>query len=90
MVGEVKINKELFAESFVRRFSENVKGNKDYKIIIHDIIEYPPKVSVEVRSYSSSDIYDSTQATFDSIDFDIVNKIDSIFEDRERVRRRKI
>ena len=82
MIGEFKINKELFAESFVRRFSENVKGSKDYKIIIHDIIEYPPKVSVEVRSYNNSDIYDSTQATFDSSDFDIVNKIDSIFEDR--------
>lgn len=82
LVGEFKINKELFAESFLRRFSENVKGNKDYKVIIHDIIEYPPKVSVEVRSYNSSDVYDSTQATFDSSDFNIVNKIDSIFENK--------
>ena len=79
-IGEVKLSEEIFAESFVRRFAQNVKGNKNYKILIQEVIEYPPKVSVEVRSYSNYNMFDSTSATFDDSDFDISNKIDSIFE----------
>lgn len=80
LVGEIKINEEVFVESFIRRFSENVNGNKDYKIVVQDVIEYPPKVSVEVRSYNKYGVFDSTEATFDDKDFDISNRIDSIFE----------
>lgn len=80
--GEIKINEEVFAESFTRRFTENVKGDKNYKIIIQEVIEYPPKVSVEVRSYSNYNLFQSTSGTFTDADFDISNKIDSIFENR--------
>ena len=45
VVGEYKINEEVFVESFLRRFAENTKGNKNYKVIFKDVIEYPPKVS---------------------------------------------
>jgi len=82
MTGEIKLNEEIFVESLLRRFAENVKGNKHYKIIIQEVIEYPPKVSVEIRAYSKYNSFESTSATFDEGDFDISNKIDSIFEYR--------
>lgn len=82
MIGQIKLNEEIFVESLLRRFSENVKGNKNYKILVQEVIEYPPKVSVEIRSYSNYNLFDSTTATFDENDFDISNKIDSIFEYR--------
>lgn len=82
MVGEIKLNEEIFVESLLRRFAENVKGNKNYKVIVQEVIEYPPKVSVEIRSYNNYNVLESTEATFDDSDFDISNKIDSIFEYR--------
>ena len=49
--GNLKIVKEKFAESFFRRFaaSTNVNANS-YEIKISNIIESPPKVSVEITS----------------------------------------
>lgn len=78
--GEFKIKEEVFVESFLRRFAENSKGNKYYKVIVQDVIEYPPKVSVEVRTYENYGLEDSTIATFSESDFKISNKIDSILE----------
>ena len=79
-IGEFKINKEVFAEAFVRRFTESVRGDTEYKIDIKDISEYPPKVSVRVSSYDNYQITDSKEATFDSSDFSIVNEINGIIE----------
>ena len=76
-VGEVKLNSEVFVENFIRRFSENVQGSKDYKIFVNEIIEYPPKVSVAVKSANSTNVL---KDTFSDSDFDIVNNIDSILE----------
>ena len=56
--------------------------NKNYKVIVKDVIEYPPKVSVEVRTYSNYNLFDTTEATFDESDFEISNRIDSILEYR--------
>jgi len=70
--GEYIINKKIFAESLVRRFSESVKGNSDYQLIINDIIEYPPKASVTIKSKNTSDI--------DNGEYTIVNEINSLIE----------
>ena len=72
--GELKIDREKFMESFIRRFAENVSLNT-YEISFYDIYEAPPKVSVKVTSKSRSFIIAG-----DSTTFDIVNKIDAVLE----------
>ncbi len=46
--GTTRIIKEKFVESFVRRFAENAELNRNYRVIIHDIDECPPKVSISL------------------------------------------
>ncbi len=70
--GVIRMDREKFLESFVRRFAQNVNRDRNYKIRILDLNETPPKVSIQVGS--------STVATFAGEDFDIVNKIDAILE----------
>lgn len=70
--GIIRMDREKFLESFVRRFAENVNAERNYKVRVIDLNETPPKVSVQVGS--------STVATFAGDDFDIVNKIDAIIE----------
>ena len=72
--GELKINREKFVESFIRRFSENVALNT-YKIDFYAIYEAPPKVSVRVTTQTSSYTIAS-----DSTSFDIINEVDAILE----------
>ncbi len=72
--GELKIDREKFIESFLRRFAENVSLNT-YEISFYDLYEAPPKVSVRVASKTRSFI-----VAGDSTSFDIVNKIDAILE----------
>lgn len=70
--GILRMDREKFLESFVRRFAENVNRDRNYKIRVLDLNETPPKVSIQVGS--------NTVATFVGEDFDIVNKIDAILE----------
>lgn len=70
--GILRVDREKFLESFVRRFAENVNRNQNYKVRILDFNETPPKVSIQVGS--------STVATFVGEDFDIVHRIDAILE----------
>lgn len=70
--GVLRIDREKFLESFVRRFAENVNRDRAYKVRIIDLNETPPKVSVKVGS--------NTVATFAGEDFDIVHKVDAILE----------
>lgn len=70
--GILRMDREKFLESFVRRFAENVNAERNYKVRVIDLNETPPKVSVQVGS--------STVATFAGDDFDIVNKVDAILE----------
>ena len=73
--GEVRISKEKFIESFLRRFADSANLSKTYKISFYDIYEAPPKVSVKVSSSSSTfNVFGDTSS------FDIVNKIDSVLE----------
>lgn len=48
--GSVRMDKEKFVESFLRRFANNVKQNRQYSLSFYDINETPPKVSVEVNA----------------------------------------
>ena len=52
--GVVRMDKEKFLESFVRRFADSVDGTRDYNIDVYDLNETPPKVSVKISSKSSS------------------------------------
>lgn len=70
----VRIDRELFVESFVRRFAQNASLSKTYVIEIYDVNEYPPKVSLKVKTKEGKYIADQ------EIKFDIVNKIDAILE----------
>ena len=73
--GEVRIIKEKFIESFLRRFAESANLSTTYEVSFYDIYEAPPKVSVKVSS--SSNVFN---VFGDASSFDVVNKIDSILE----------
>jgi len=76
--GILAINKEKFVENFVRRYAESASMGKTYDIKIYDIVEQPPKVSLTVSS--KSNVFNVT-GTADQ--FDIINKIDAILEERQ-------
>lgn len=73
--NEVKINKEKFVESFIRRFADSATLSTTYEVSFYEIYETPPKVSVKVSSSSST-----FNIAGDSETFDIVNKLDAILE----------
>lgn len=70
--GLLRIDKEKFVESFIRRFSENVSNSRTYDIGFYDINETPPKVSILVQS--------ETAASIDGESLGLSNKIDVILE----------
>lgn len=74
--GELKIIKEKFTESFVRRFSESTNINADdYNIRIYNIVESPPKVSVEITSnLGEKTFFNSTDS------YSVINDLDAILE----------
>ena len=55
--GAFSINAEKLAENFVRRFSETVNINKEYRINFYDIYEEPPAASVSVSSFTDQSDY---------------------------------
>ena len=72
---EVKINKEKFVESFIRRFTDSATLSSTYEVSFYEIYEAPPKVSVKVSSSSNT-----FNIAGDAESFDIVNKLDAILE----------
>lgn len=70
----VRINREAFVESFIRRFSQNASLSNTYVIEFYDINEYPPKVSLKVKTKEGKFIANQ------EIQFDITNQIDVILE----------
>jgi len=76
--GNVKIVKQKFIENFIRRFAEVASYNSyGYDLELYDIMEVPPKVSVIVRTQSST-----INVSGDAEEFDIVNRLDAILETR--------
>lgn len=72
--GTIKIDEQIFVESFVRRFADSADLSNFYVIEIYDINETPPKVSLRISSKKE------TTATGNVVQFDIVNNIDAILE----------
>ncbi len=73
--GELRINKEKFIETFLRRMAESSDGGTTYDIEFYQIYEAPPKISVKVSSKSSS-----FNVAGDTETFDIVDTVDAILE----------
>ena len=72
--GNIKINREKFVESFIRRFAQSANLSRKYLIQIYDVNEIPPKVSIKVSSVETDAVIN------DVYNFDIINKLDAIFE----------
>lgn len=73
--GELRINSEKFMENFLRRYADVVTINKTSTISFYDIYESPPKVTVEVSTYTTQVLIQST-----GMSFDIKNRLDAILE----------
>ena len=77
--GTIRILKEKFVENFTFRFANAVDMAKKYKLVLNDIQECPPKVSVTLISTHAFDFVDVfTDA--DVGEAEIVNRITSILE----------
>jgi hypothetical protein len=70
----IRIDREKFVESFVRRFAEKASLSRTYVVKIFDVVEEPPKVTIEISS--------SEQGSTGSevIDFTIQDRISAILE----------
>ncbi len=71
--GELRISREAFIESFIKRFLENKNLSNNYTISFYDIYEAPPKVSVKLTSDSNTFRIGS-----DTTNFSSTNKITAI------------
>ena len=74
--GVVRMDKEKFLESFVRRFADSVDGTRDYNMDVYDLNETPPKVSVKISSKSSSASKNNST--------DITTNVDMIIESKNK------
>ena len=70
----IRINREKFVENFIRRFAQNAQLSNTYEINFYDIVESPPKVSMEVKTKKGGVVLNQ------EVEFDITNKLDAILE----------
>ena len=68
----IRIDKEKFVESFLRRFADSVDSTRSYTVSFYDINEVPPKVSVKVDSH--------TVLSFSGAAANISTSLDAILE----------
>ena len=73
----IRIDREKFVDSFIRRFSENASLSNEYDIKIYDVNQEPPKVSIKVTSRGSDIAF---SITGESINSYITTQIDGILE----------
>ena len=73
--GSIRIDRELFVESFIRRFAQTATLSHQYHIVIQDVNEEPPKVSIEIETMGSET---STTIGNQSVTFKLTNRIDAI------------
>jgi len=78
--GTIRIVKEKFVESFTRRFAESAELNRKYRIVIHDIDECPPKVSLSLAATEEFSFVKFFNVTEEDSYADIVNSITGILE----------
>lgn len=77
MHGEYVVNADIFTESLISRFGTVAKNQETYDITVQDVIEYPPKASVEIVYY---------QYLFEAMGdghAPIKNRMDAIFEGKD-------
>ena len=76
----IRIDREKFVENFVRRFAETASLSRVYEISIYDVVEMPPKVSLQVSSTDviRGDFLPSSQTNI--YEFNITNRINAILE----------
>lgn len=70
----VRINREVFVENFIRRFSQNASLTNTYVIEFYDINEYPPKVSIRLKTKTGGVVMDQ------EFNFTSSSQIDAILE----------
>jgi hypothetical protein len=75
--GTVRIDRELFVESFLRRFAQDATLQHQYHVTIYDVYENPPKVSIKITTMGSET---STTINNQSVSFQLTHKIDAILE----------
>ena len=68
VTGIVRMDRELFLDSFVRRFANNVDRTRSYDIKIIDLNETPPKVSIQVDTNTVASVNSKTAGIRNSID----------------------
>ena len=75
--GIIRVDREKFLESFIRRFAQTATLSHQYHIVIQDVNEEPPKVSIEIETMGSET---STTIGNQSVTFKLTNRIDAILE----------
>lgn len=80
--GEYKIVEQKFVENFTRRFSASINGDaNNYTLEFYDIIEKPPKVTVVIRSNTTTYTKkDDSGNIIDKDETNIVNNLTGILE----------
>ena len=78
--GIIRVDREKFLESFIRRFADSVSASSTYRIKIIDFNETPPKASIQVGT--------TTVASFVGEDLDIVTMSDGILETKYNEKRK--
>lgn len=79
--GALRMDKEKFMESFVKRFAVAVDGTRDYNIKVYDINETPPKISIKVTSSKESKTITALGGT-NAVD--ITTNADMILENKNK------
>lgn len=72
----LRIDKDKFVESFLRRFADSVDNTRYYRIGFYDLNEVPPKVSIKVDS--------ATVLSFDSKNLIMTTTYDGILENTRK------
>lgn len=80
--GTIRIVKEKFVESFARRFSASASLNRQYRIIIHDVDECPPKATISIISTERFSLVEMFNVYYEDPTTNIVNKLTGILETR--------
>lgn len=73
--GNMKIAEDKFIENLTRRFAQNVTVG-DYTIIVEDLNEVPPKISLRIRSGVTS---------LRGEEFGLVNRVDGVIEAKYKI-----
>ena len=79
--GVLRMDKEKFMESFIKRFAVSVDGTRDYDIKVYDINETPPKVRIRINSDKATQTIKGFGGTNN---IDITTNADMILEDNNK------